>query len=91
MPDLSSGGLFWKRRGFDGVRPITFIFQTRLWNRKKAWPVEMKLHSPSYEIERCVLLPEAILSNALKSINEILLVIRTLASMLILYSSIMNV
>lgn len=34
MPDLSSGGLFLKRRGFDGVKPITFIFQTQLWNKK---------------------------------------------------------
>lgn len=38
MPDLSSGGLFWKRTGFDGVRPITFIFQTWLWNRKRPGP-----------------------------------------------------
>lgn len=35
MPDLSSGRLFWKRRGFDGVRPITFIFQTWLWTKKR--------------------------------------------------------
>lgn len=51
----------------------------------------MKLHSPSFEMERCVLVPEAALSNALEPINEILLAIRTLAGMLILYSSIMNV
>lgn len=35
MPDLSVGTLIYECEGFDGVRLITFIFQTRLWNKKK--------------------------------------------------------
>lgn len=87
MPDLSSGRLFRKHRGFDGVRPITFIFQTRLWNKKKkrkAWSEEMNLRSTSEGIERCALQPGG---NALKAINIVLWAISSIARRIIRHPS----
>lgn len=52
VPDLSSGRLFQKHRGFDGVRLITVIFQTELWkeNEKKAW---LQNENFLYKTEMC--------------------------------------
>lgn len=88
LPILSSGTLFQEHGGFHGIRLITFICQTQLWNKKGL--ALRKEAVPYLTRERCELQPKAILSNALKTINKILLPIRKLAGMLVLHSLVIN-